>query len=183
MSVGQDLFLGRKGRGSRWKGGPLECGAPESGRRALSGGVWVGFRPSALERVSEVVSECRGGAWALHGRRGPGWAEDQAQEPNRLQGARVGRGDLATLPFDPLPSQRSPNFPFRVWDPFPSPRHPLGAPILSHLRFSSRLTPPTSYRSLRVPPVPLGVHGPPSVPGRCSSCEETQIPPPPSRPS
>ena len=48
----------RKGRGSTLKGGPLECGVPEFGGRALSEGVWVGFRPSLLEGVSE----CRGGA-------------------------------------------------------------------------------------------------------------------------
>ena len=36
----------QKGRGSMLKGGPLECGVPEFGGRALSEGVWVGFRPS-----------------------------------------------------------------------------------------------------------------------------------------
>ena len=48
-----------KGRGSTWKGGPLECGVLEFGSRALGEGVWVGFRPSWLEGVSEGVSECR----------------------------------------------------------------------------------------------------------------------------
>ena len=48
----------QKETGSTWKGGPLECGVPEFGGRALSEGVWVGFRPSALEGVSK----CRGGA-------------------------------------------------------------------------------------------------------------------------
>ena len=48
----------QKGRSSRLKGGSLECGVPEFGGRALSEGVWVGFRPSSLEGVSE----CRGGA-------------------------------------------------------------------------------------------------------------------------
>ena len=58
--MGWGLCLGPawKGRGSTWKGGPLECRVPEFGGRALSEGVWVGFRPSALEGVSE----CRGGA-------------------------------------------------------------------------------------------------------------------------
>ena len=57
---GGGLCLGpaQNGRGSRWKGGPVECGVPEFGGRALSEGVWVGFRPSSLEGVSE----CRGGA-------------------------------------------------------------------------------------------------------------------------
>ena len=40
-SVGQGLFLrpAWKGRGSTWKGGPLECGVLEFGGRALSEGV------------------------------------------------------------------------------------------------------------------------------------------------
>ena len=63
-SMGQALYLGPagKGRGSTWKGEPLECGVPEFGSKALGEGVWVGFRPSALEGVSEGVSECRGRA-------------------------------------------------------------------------------------------------------------------------
>ena len=32
-----------KGRGSMSKGGPLECGVPEFGGRALGGGVGVGL--------------------------------------------------------------------------------------------------------------------------------------------
>ena len=75
----------QKGRGSTWKGGPLECEVPEFGGRALPEGVWVGLSPSALEGVSEGVSECRGGAlggerrggtWALRGRREALRAED-----------------------------------------------------------------------------------------------------------
>ena len=60
LNVGQGLCLGpvQKGRGSTWNGGPLECGVPEFGGRALSEDVWAGFRPSPLEGVSE----CRGGA-------------------------------------------------------------------------------------------------------------------------
>ena len=59
-SMGQGLCLGpaQKGRGSTSKGGPLECGVLEFVGGALGEGVWVGFRPSALEGVSE----CRGGA-------------------------------------------------------------------------------------------------------------------------
>ena len=52
--------------------------------------------------------------------KGPRWAEDQAWDPSWLLGAHVGRGNLAKLPFDPLPSQWSPNFLLRAWDPFPS---------------------------------------------------------------
>ena len=48
--MGRGLCLGRepKGSGSTWKGGPPECGVPEFGGRALSEGVWVGFRPRAV---------------------------------------------------------------------------------------------------------------------------------------
>ena len=60
--VGPLLRTCSKGRGSPWKGGPLECGVLEFGGRALSEGVWVGLRPSVSEGVSEGVSECRGGA-------------------------------------------------------------------------------------------------------------------------
>ena len=50
-----------KERGSTWKGGSLECGDPEFGGRALSEGVWGGFRPSALEGVSEYRDRALGG--------------------------------------------------------------------------------------------------------------------------
>ena len=92
----------------------------------------------------------------LFGWRGPRWAEDQASDLSRFLGVQVGRGNLATLPFDPLPSQWFPNFPLRVWDPFPSPSRPSGAPVPSRLHFSSPFTPP-------MPPVLRGPWGfPPS---------------------
>ena len=58
--MGRGLCLGPawKERGSKSKGGSLECGVLEFGGGALSEGVWVGLRPSMLEGVSE----CRGGA-------------------------------------------------------------------------------------------------------------------------
>ena len=56
------MGLPQQGRGSTWKGGPLECGVPEFAGKALGEGVWVGFRPSTLEGVSEGVSKCRGRA-------------------------------------------------------------------------------------------------------------------------
>ena len=93
----------------------------------------------------------------------------------RFLGAQVGRGNLATCPFDPLPSQWSPNFPFQVWDPFPSHSCPSGVPVLSCLHFSS-FTPPRPHvlpSCWGFLPVPLGVCGTPLVPGRCTSCVET----------
>ena len=62
--------------------------------------------------------------------RGPRWAEDQARDLSRFLGVPVGRANLATLPFDPLPSQWFPNFPLQTWDPFLS---------LSHRVIDSRL--------------------------------------------
>ena len=55
---GLSLGPAQKGRGSAWKGGPLECGVPEFGGGALSEAVWAGFRSSSLEGISK----CRGGA-------------------------------------------------------------------------------------------------------------------------
>ena len=58
--------------------------------------------------------------------------------------------------------------------PLPQPplrsASPLRPPLLLplHSPHTPRLT-----QSLGVPPVPLGVRGPPPVPGRCPSCEET----------
>ena len=69
------------GERQHMKGGPLECGVLEFGGRALSEGVWVGFRPSALEGVSE----CRGGA--LGGGVGAGLGLCAAG--GRLQGQRI----------------------------------------------------------------------------------------------
>ena len=41
-------------------------------------------------------------------------------------GGPSGQGKPGPLPFDPLSSQRFPNFPLRAWDPFLSPSHPSG---------------------------------------------------------
>ena len=125
---------------------------------------------------------------------GPRWAEDQAWDLSRL----LGRGSLAMLPLDPLPSQWSPNFPLQVWDPFPSPSCPSGLQSCpaSTSPPPSLLPRPMSYpvaggsshplrcpRSLGVPPIPLGVRRPLPGPGRCPSCVETRIPRPPGPPS
>ena len=76
LECGAGPLLRAEGDRQHVEGGALECGAPESGGRAHSGGVWAGLGPSALEGVSEGVSECRGGAWALRSRREAGRAED-----------------------------------------------------------------------------------------------------------
>ena len=75
------------------------------------------------------------------GWRGPRWAEDQAWDLNMFLGVQVGRGHLAMVPFDPLPSQWLPNFPLQARGPFPSPNCPSGMPVPSHLHFSP-FTPP-----------------------------------------
>ena len=103
-------------------------------RGAGPGGPGFTFAPPSLPLPQD-----------LRGWRGPWWAEDQARDLNRFLGVRVGRGNLVTLPFDPLPSQWFPNFPLRAWDPFPSPSRPSAAPVLSRIHFSSPFTPPTPH--------------------------------------
>ena len=113
MSVAQGLCLGpaQKGRGSTSKGGPLVCGVLEFGRRALSEGVWVGFRPSSWQGVSK----CRGRA--LGGGVGAGLGLCVAG--GRLQGQRIRPGSpagflvptwtgKALAPFPSVPSRPSP---------------------------------------------------------------------------
>ena len=73
-----------------WKGGPLECGVLEFGGRVLGEGVWMGFRPSALEGVSE----CRGGA--LGGGLGAGLGFRAAG--GRLCGQRIRPGSPTGSP-------------------------------------------------------------------------------------
>ena len=65
MCLGLCLGPAQKGRGSTFKGQPLECGIPEFGGKALGEVVWVGFRPRTLEGASEGVSECRGRALGM----------------------------------------------------------------------------------------------------------------------
>ena len=114
----------RKGRGSTSKGGPLECGVlecgvPESGGRALSEGVWVGFRSSALAGVSEGVSECRGGA--LGGGVGAGLGLCGAR--GKLRGQRIRPGSPTGFPV--------PKWTGKALAPFlraPPPPSPAGSP-------------------------------------------------------
>ena len=151
---------------------PLGVGTPSLPQPPLRGAV-PEVRPLLLLPLPSLPLPQDPCSW-----RGPRWAEDQARDLNRFLGVQVGRGNLATLPFDPLPSQWFPNFPLRVWDPFPSHSCPSGAPVPSHLHFSSPFTPPMPHvlqGHWGFPPVPLGVCGPPRVPGRCPSCEEMQI--------
>ena len=158
---------------------PLGVGTPPFPQPPLRGANPVSpaftFAPPSLPPTPS------GSVWLEGASTGRGSGPDL----NRLPGAQEGRGNLATLPFDPLPSQWSPNFPLQALDPFPSPSHPLGVPVPSCFHFYP-LTPPQSSRptrSLGVPPVPLGAHCPPPVPGMCPSCVETRILHPPSLPS
>ena len=98
-------------------------GVLEFGGRALSEGVWVGFRSSVLEGVSEGVSECRGRA--LGGGVGVGLVLCRAR--GRLRGLRIRPGSptASLVPkwtgkaLAPLPS-----IPSR-----PSPLSPPGSPL------------------------------------------------------
>ena len=117
---------------------PLGVGTPPLPQPPLRGAGPVGL---AFTFAPTSLSPTPSGPAPLE----PRWAEHQAQDLSQLLGAQVGRGNLAMLPFHPLPSQWSPSFPLRVWDPFPSPSHPSGAQGLSHLHFSSPFTPPTPH--------------------------------------
>ena len=101
-----------------WKGGRLECEAPEFGGRALGEGVWVGFRPRSLEGVSEGVSECRGGAPGG----GVGAGLGLCVTGGRLRGQRIRPGSPTGFPmpkwtgkalaaFPSVPSRPSPLLP------------------------------------------------------------------------
>ena len=152
---------------------PLDVGAPPLPRPPLRG---------AIPEVQTLLLLPLPSLWLPQdppGWRGPRWAEDQAWDLNRFQGVQVGRGNLATLPFDPLPSQGFLISLFGRGIPSPPPTSPQGhqsrpPPLL--LPLHSPHTPRPTW-SLGVPPLPLGVCGPPPVPGRCPSCEETRIPP------
>ena len=93
----------------------------EFGDRALSEGVWVGFRPRSLEGVSEGVSKCRGGA--LGGGVGAGLGLCMAA--GRLRGQRIRPGSPTSSPvpkwtgkalvlFPSVPSRPSPTISPRV---------------------------------------------------------------------
>ena len=116
-------------------------------------------------------------------RKGPRRAEDRALDLSRLPGPKWAGETLAVFPSDPpiprgsLPIRTDPlavGVSLQAWEPLPSPSHPSGAPVLSSLHFSFPLPPPHVLPSrLWVPPVPLGVQGPPPAPGRCPSGEDT----------
>ena len=88
-----------------------ECGVPDFGGKTLSEGVCVGLGPAQLEGGSLRVQRwgpgwgCRGGPWALHGRREAPRA-GQMIRPGSLTYSLVPRWAgkaLATLPsFPPL---------------------------------------------------------------------------------
>ena len=119
-----------------------------------------------------------------------------------LEGASVGRGSgLGSQQVSGGPSEQGkhwpcsllilcppngPQFPPSGVGSLPLPQPPLRGfspippPLLLPLHSPQA---PCSTRSVGVPLVPLGVRGPPLLPGRCPSCVETRIPLPPSLPS
>ena len=120
--------------------------------------------------------------------------------PMQLEGASVGRGSgpgSQQAPWDP--SGQGKCLPPPFWSSA-LPMLPLFPPLgmgtltLPQLPFSGTgpipppLLLPTHFPphptwSLGFPPIPLGVHGPPSVTGWFPSCAETRTPRPPSLPS
>ena len=119
--MGNGLCLGpvEKGRGSIWKGGPLECGVPEFGGRTLSEGVWVEFSPSLLEGVSE----CRGRA--LSGAVGAGLGLCTAE--GRLQGQRLRLGSPTCFLMPKWTGKALAEFP--SVPSHPPPLSPPGSPL------------------------------------------------------
>ena len=83
------------------------------------------------------------------------------------------------------PPSGPPVSPFKSGIPSPPPAAPQGCQSRPASTSPPPLLPPspTSYPVPGGSSHPLGVRGPPLVPGRCPSCEETQIPCPPSMPS
>ena len=100
------------------KGGPLECGVLEFGGNALSEGVWVVFRPSALEGVSK----CRG--VALGGSAGAGLGLCAAG--GRLRGQRIRPGSPTGSPMPKWTGKALAAFP--SIPSCPSPLCPSGSP-------------------------------------------------------
>ena len=145
-----------------WKGGPLECGVPEFGGRTLSEGVWVGFRPSVLEGVSEGVSECRGRT--LGGSVGAGLGSAQQEGGSKGRGLGPGAQQASqclsgqgkhwphSLPFLRIPPHIPQGLPHPGWTPKhgwvplgvgtpPLPQPPLTDAGPRHLDFIFALLP------------------------------------------
>ena len=123
MGWGLSLGPAWKERGSKSKGGSLECGVLEFGGGALSEGVWVGFRLSTLEGVSEGVSECRGRA--LGGGVGVGLGFCTAG--GRFQGHRIRPGGPTGSPVPKWTGKALAAFP--SVPSCPSPITPRVSPI------------------------------------------------------
>ena len=121
---------------------------------------------------------------------GPAWLEGDSV----CRGSGLGSQQVPGGPSGPAkrwpcsllvlcPPNGPPHFPSRHGIPFTPPAAPQGrrsspastSPLPSLL--------PTSYPVSGGSSVPLGVRGPPPVPGRCPSCAETRMPHPPSPPS
>ena len=160
---------------------PLGVGAPPLPQPPLRGagprGPAFTFAPPSLLLSHSLRTHVAGGGLGGHrirpgisaGSWGPKWAGE-------------------TWPCSLLilcPPSGSPISPFGRGIPSPPPAAPQGRqsrPASTSLPLHSPHTPRPTW-SLGVPPVPLGVRGPPPVPGRCPSCEEARIPHPRSTPS
>ena len=132
---------------------PVGVGTPSLPQPPLRGagprGPAFTFAPPSLPLTPSGPTPLEGASVG----RGSGLGSQQ------VPGSPSGQGNLATLPFDALPSQWFPSFPLWVWDPFVSPSRPSGAQ--SHPASTS---PPPS-----LPPHPTSypVTGGSSRPLRC----------------
>ena len=132
--------------------------------------MWVGFRPSTLEGVSEGVPECRGRALG----RGAGVGLGLCTVGGRLQGQRFRNGNptgslvpkwtgkaLAMFPSippcrppgSPMGSPPSPWKPNRGWVPLGVGTPPLPQPTL---RGAGPIGPAFTFAPPSLPPIPSG---------------------------
>ena len=123
--------------------------------------------------------------------RGLGIGGIQGQHPSSSSGSEEAGENLATFPSNPQNPQNSslssliplPWVGPSEWEPLPSPSPSSGVLVLSHLHFSSPLPSHILPDHMGIPPIPLGVWGPPPISSRFTSCEEVQTLCPPTLPS
>ena len=138
-------------------GGPAFTFAPPSLPPTLSGPAWL--EGASVGRGSGRGTQQAPGVPSGHGKPGhaPFWSSALPMVP------QFPPSGMGSLPLHQPPLRGASSFPASTSPPPSLPPRPR------------------TYQSLGVPPVPFGVRGPPSVPGRCP-CEETRIPRPPSPP-